>query len=352
MKSKSTYNFYAYIICWAIGMFIFLGNKKTHAQDLHFSQFFASPISFNPANTGLFLGLFRVGGNYKNQWFSIPVPYHSAALYGDINFGRRARNEYGVYGIGLNIAQDVAGDGDLSVTKVGFNNAAHFSLGTDKYYTLSLGAGVTWVQKKINFSQLTWGNQWTGVDFNPNQYNLEPITKSSISFFDLSGGARFTAFINEAYLIHYNVAAHHINRPQESFLGNSTNKLQTKWANSIGGSGIINDNWGAIAEIMYTFQGKAAESVIYALASYNLVWDPYQHKALLFGLNARLGDAIAPVIGYEYERWRFILNYDVNVSGLRKYTNYRGGLELSVVYIADSQKFKRKRPRSIPCPVF
>ena len=36
----------------------------TNAQDPNFSQFFASPLTLNPAMTGLFDGTFRVAGNY------------------------------------------------------------------------------------------------------------------------------------------------------------------------------------------------------------------------------------------------------------------------------------------------
>ena len=42
-----------------------------NAQDPNFSQFFASPLSLNPALTGKFDGSFRVAGNYRNQWPTI-----------------------------------------------------------------------------------------------------------------------------------------------------------------------------------------------------------------------------------------------------------------------------------------
>ena len=41
------------------------------AQDPNFSQFFASPLTLNPALTGKFDGTFRLAGNYRNQWPSI-----------------------------------------------------------------------------------------------------------------------------------------------------------------------------------------------------------------------------------------------------------------------------------------
>lgn len=42
-----------------------------HAQDPHFSQFFASPLTLNPALTGKFDGNLRATGNYRNQWPTI-----------------------------------------------------------------------------------------------------------------------------------------------------------------------------------------------------------------------------------------------------------------------------------------
>ena len=43
------------------------------AQDIHFSQYYASPLTLNPALTGLVNGAFRASFNYRNQWFNIPT---------------------------------------------------------------------------------------------------------------------------------------------------------------------------------------------------------------------------------------------------------------------------------------
>ena len=45
--------------------------SDVRAQDPHFSQFFSSPLTLNPALTGLFDGDFRVAGNYRTQWPTI-----------------------------------------------------------------------------------------------------------------------------------------------------------------------------------------------------------------------------------------------------------------------------------------
>ena len=45
------------------------------AQDPHFSQFFSSPLTLNPAFTGKFSGTWRLAANNRDQWPSIPKAY-------------------------------------------------------------------------------------------------------------------------------------------------------------------------------------------------------------------------------------------------------------------------------------
>src|SRR5678810_596663 len=52
--------------------------SKALAQDPNFSQFFASPLTLNPAMTGKFDGVYRVAGNYRNQW---PTIYNAYTTY-------------------------------------------------------------------------------------------------------------------------------------------------------------------------------------------------------------------------------------------------------------------------------
>jgi hypothetical protein len=62
---------------------------ESNAQDIHFSQFFNSPLSTNPANTGFIPAAdFRVGANYRDQWSTIPVPYKTTSIWGDVQFLR------------------------------------------------------------------------------------------------------------------------------------------------------------------------------------------------------------------------------------------------------------------------
>ncbi|HWC54182.1 MAG TPA: type IX secretion system membrane protein PorP/SprF, partial [Chitinophagaceae bacterium] len=59
--------------------------SASNAQDPNFSQFFASPLTLNPALTGKFDGVYRVAGNYRNQWPTINNAFTTATA--SIDFG-------------------------------------------------------------------------------------------------------------------------------------------------------------------------------------------------------------------------------------------------------------------------
>ena len=72
-----------------LAMLVMLLHAQTFAQDLHFSQFFNSPLSTNPANTGFVpVADYRLGAHYRDQWTSIPVPYKTISIFGDFQFMR------------------------------------------------------------------------------------------------------------------------------------------------------------------------------------------------------------------------------------------------------------------------
>src|SRR5512147_1581901 len=88
---------------------------SVNAQHLHFSQWFNSPLTTNPANTGFIPDAdYRIGANYRNQWSAImSVPYKTMSIWGDAQVFRD-RIETGWLGLGGVILRDVAGSGSLT----------------------------------------------------------------------------------------------------------------------------------------------------------------------------------------------------------------------------------------------
>ncbi|MDP4248351.1 MAG: type IX secretion system membrane protein PorP/SprF, partial [Bacteroidota bacterium] len=74
---------------------------RANAQDLHFSQWFNSPLTTNPANTGFIPDAdYRFGANFRDQWSAImAVPYRTMSIWGDAQVFRN-RIDNGWLGLG------------------------------------------------------------------------------------------------------------------------------------------------------------------------------------------------------------------------------------------------------------
>src|SRR6478609_983154 len=83
------------------------------AQDPNFSQFFASPLTLNPALTGKFDGVFRIAGNYRNQWPTISNAYNTKTVSLDFGVMKNSLPDIDQMGVGILGITDDAGDGVL-----------------------------------------------------------------------------------------------------------------------------------------------------------------------------------------------------------------------------------------------
>ena len=71
------------------GILLFLIVTNCMGQDFHFSQFYASPLTLNPALTGRFDGNMRFTGIYRTQWSGINTNtylYQTPSASAEVNF--------------------------------------------------------------------------------------------------------------------------------------------------------------------------------------------------------------------------------------------------------------------------
>ncbi len=92
-------------------IFTFLLFDYVSAQDPHFSQFYASPLTLNPAFTGKFDGDYRLAANYRNQWASIPNAYTTASASLDFGILKKSLPKGDIFGLGFSGVSDQSADG-------------------------------------------------------------------------------------------------------------------------------------------------------------------------------------------------------------------------------------------------
>lgn len=320
-------------------------------QDLHFSQFFNSPLSTNPANTGFIPdGDYRLGVNYRNQWSSVmALPYKTMSAFGDMQIMQKEDNT-GWVGIGGLILRDVAGSGNLTSTKVYGSVAYHQMI--DAGSLVSLGFNVGWANKQINVSNLKFPDQFDGHFFDnhlPTSVNLD---KNNINYLDIQVGANYAYFPNDMIYVNAGFSTMHVNRPRESFFTAQPgidNRIPMRHNAFINASFKLNDQWIINPNVYFSTQARATELVGGMNAHYNLSGDG--EKVLIGGLYYRHKDAVIPMIGLGIKDYNFSFTYDATISTLKNYNNTRGAFEFSLIKQGVFDQYNGNRKQSM-CPSF
>ncbi len=322
----------------------------SRAQDLHFSQFFNSPLTTNPANTGFIPdGDYRLGINYRDQWSSVmAIPYKTMSAFGDVQL-MKERFENGWIGAGGVILRDVAGSGNLTSTKIYGSIAYHQLLGYSSL--LSLGYNIGWANKQINVANLKFPDQFDGKFFDNKLPTSVSLDRNNISYLDMQVGMNYAYFPSPNIYVNTGFSVHHVNRPRESFFESDItgvdNRVPMRYIGFLNGSFKLNDRVIINPNIYYTRQSSASELVGGINAHYNLSGDG--EYLLIAGAYYRHKEAVIPMIGLGYKDYTFSFTYDATISSLSTYNASRGAFEFSLikqgVITPGGQKVT-------PCPTF
>ncbi len=320
------------------------------AQDLHFSQFFNSPLTTNPANTGFIPdGDYRLGVNFRDQWSSImSIPYKTMSAFGDVQL-LKSRYETGWLGAGAFILRDVAGSGNLTSTKMYGALAYHQMIGYGSL--LSLGFNVGYANKRINEANLKFPDQFDGKFFDNKLPTSVVLQRNNIGYLDMQVGMNYAYFPNDKVYLNTGFSVHHVNQPKESFFESNdiTNKVPRRYIAFLNGSFMVNDQWIINPNAYYTMQAKSSELVAGLNAQYNLSGDG--EYVLTGGLYYRYNESIIPMIGLGYKDYMFSFTYDATMSELKNYNNTRGAFEFSLIKQGVFDKYNGNRRETI-CPSF
>lgn len=318
------------------------------AQDPNFSQFFASPLTLNPALTGKFDGQYRVAGNYRNQWPTINNAYITGTTSFDIGILRNFIPEVDQFGVGVMAFSDKSGNGTLTNNYLSLSTAYHKGLDEDGYNQLGAGFQATYVSKRLDVTGLKFEDQlradgFTGLtneSFNSNQLN--------VSYVDLNAGILYNGSSNGFNNYYVGVSMYHINRPKETF--QQGEYLLGPRITFQAGARFPSGDYNSIhLSANHSRQSNAVNTVFGGAYSLNLNDNEAAPTNLYVGSWFRVGDAIIPYIGLEFNELHFGATYDVNVSSLKPASNMRGGAEISLIYIRQARDPYAKK---LNCPKF
>lgn len=338
------YVVYFLLSFWLV-LFVF---SSTHSQDLHFSQFYNSPLSTNPANTGFIPDAdYRIGAHFRNQYSTImAVPYRTVSIFGDAQILRN-KLQNGWMGVGGLLLSDVAGSGSLRSTKIYGSLAYHQMLGNKSL--LSAGFNLGWVNKRIDISSLKFPDQFDGIFFDKNLPTSVVFNVTGLSYFDMQAGINYAYFPTQEIYINSGYSIHHVNKAKETFFNDPSNQgiIPMRHIGFLNAIFKANNRLILQPNVYYTNQSKSSSLVFGMIADYNL--SVYSDRQLLLGLYGRWGDAIIPMAGFQLSNLKFTFSYDATISSLRNFNQTRGAYEFNLI---KNGFYKQTADRQSLCPTF
>lgn len=309
------------------------GSNIASAQDAHFSQYFAAPLTLNPSLTGQFNGSLRAAAQYRTQWQSID--------YGS-EFGLSLDTRKKGWGLGLTVLDLKGGDLDY-----GYINALG-SVSYDLTYKRKspnhfiVGVQVGYLQKQLSTSKATFGLQYKdGFGFNRSRDNGESnLNSPSAGGLDLNFGAFWfngNAAKKASPFVGASVA--HITNTDLGFTGAEDN-VGTRIAIHGGVKIKVKEKLDITPHLQYLthinspYNGMVGVNFAYGIVDTRTV--------LIGGASYRLDDAAIPYIGLIHNDLQFGVSYDVNLSDLSSVGKTKNAIEFSLIYVRRKQKVEEK----------
>jgi type IX secretion system PorP/SprF family membrane protein len=325
------------------------------AQDPSFSQFFASPLTLNPALTGKFNGDLRAAGNYRNQWPDVNRAYITSTVSVDLPILQRVLPEDDRWGIGIMAMTDKTANGILNSNYFALSTAYHKAVDEDGMHQISVGFQGTYANKTLDGPRLHFldglqiDGTWLPSATEP--VNLQVVTTS---YFDMNAGVLYNGSLNGTNAVYFGASMYHLNQPKESFLGVDNITVPTRFTLHGGGyfpSESSGQTWYVSA--LYSRQATASELVFGGALELAASTDETKPVNVYIGAWTRLNnvsDALIPYVGLDYGSFNLGLTYDVNISNFKIATQARGGMEISLVYIFKQTDGSSKE--KVQCPHF
>ncbi len=338
-------------------------------QDIHFSQFYMSPLNLNPALTGVMNCNTRFIANYRNQWASVlqsdAFNTYSASFDKKIPVGK-----YDYFGIGATLWGDVAGEGNFGTRQARISGSYSRRMGGNRelahYLVFGADAGIG--QRSIDETKLRFGNQHDGQGgFDPTRPSGENLGRDNFIYADVSAGLLWFTVLDKRNNFYAGAAAHHLNRPDVSFLlQDSLVPLFTRYTGHAGGEFSLGGDLGLIPGVVMFKQGPSFLLNLGTSLRFTLSQDDYTTNSFQVGAWVRMvnnyvigtgdtgassnslgADAIIFSTRFEYNNFGIGFSYDWNVSELRAASNGNGAFEFSLVYtLCGSEN------RGVYCPSF
>ena len=318
------------------------------AQDIHFSQFYNSPLVLNPANTGVFYGEQRIRAMHRNQWSNI-VPWETVSASYDRKFIPRFCQDVGSFfsgGILLNYdrSSDIS---DLTMANINLTGSYTAQLDSNQYLTFGTLLGVA--TRGFAGNNLTWDSQWddSTFDFNRGLTSGENFDAEKVSYFETGVGINYRWQKSSRTKVDIGAGMYHFVEPGVGYYDITNIKLARRYTLTAVGQFETCENMDLQGFAMMQVQGRYQETVVGVLKKIYLDQQPGRHLELHLGIGHRFEVAWFPILAVQYNNFYGSISYDMDATNIHARKGVRPNtIELHFGYEIANPKWEQR------CPIY
>ena len=311
-------------------LLLVLVSSFVKAQDPHFTQFYSAPFTVNPAYTGVFEGKYRVMANYRQQWANISTPFTTAAFSMDTKIGKETVVAQNPFNVGFMFMNDRTMKGAFRSNYIMASGSYHVRLNNEGTQSLGVGLSGTYGNKKLDFSSLSFEQQFTSGGFDLLLPNGEVAMQNMKPFVTIGAGVLYSYNNNdEGTFFELGISGYHFNSPIQSMFIESKESLPKRFSVQSSFQRYINESMVLNLKVLYQNQATV-EYVLCGFSLAKLIGEYNQGKMLGAGVWYRTGDALSPYVFMEMNRTLIGISYDITSSSLTKGPTPASSLEFSL----------------------
>ena len=314
------------------------------AQDPHFSQFFASPLTINPANTGNFSGTMRAALNSRTQLPDFNNAYATKTLSLDAPILKKYIREDDKLSVGLLILSDQSGNKLLNDNNIAFSVSYSKALDENANHSIAAGFQVNYSMYRFDPTKANFEDQLTAAGFTGSSAELILGNNFTKNTADVNAGILYTGSTSDNNIFYVGASYYHFSKPTVGFT--TPNYFTPARTNIHGGAYFSLSNAASLhTSFQYQQQGLTNELLVGAALSYYLGTNT--DLEIYAGLWSRVKESIIPYVGLEWNHIRAGFTYDIGAANQLASSKFYQSSEFSLIYILDnkSKAFKIKCPK-------
>ena len=325
------------------------------AQDIHYTQFYNTPLTTNPALTGVVPGAYRVGVIYRNQWFSgvhngfFNSPYQTPSISFDMPINLGSGKD--AIGVGAVILYDAAGASSFQTFSAQASGSYIRHLSPNHQLSVGLQVGYT----QTGYKNPQFASQYQGNEFNGNIMSGVNL-QSNVKYVNLNVGLLYYGKLTSKISMYIGGTIYNTAVPKYNLaIGQEKKTLYLRGNISGGLDFTIGRRFHILPSVLWMRQSVTNE----LNTGLGFGYDINMRTNITLGIYNRANDIITKYhqaesviayAGFQVKGFKLGASYDFSVNKFREAGSGTGAFELSLMYIGLPKTYSLKE--IMFCPRF